>query len=284
MRRAAWLLLGIALPSVGAAEESREPRPYWRTSVFRRAVTDQKYLFVSWLPSEARNPRFVVPLATAALVAGAADPSTASGLDIELARSLRERSTSRTHSAANAVTTLGNPGVLIAFVGIGYLSARHAGNDRFAATASLAAEAGLDAALWEFILKRAFARIRPDNPDEGRFFRYSASENNSMPSGHATGVFAVATVFAESYRDIRWVPWFAYGTAAAVALSRVSLGSHFPADVVAGGALGASLGRMVVSRSRGVDGAMPETQRAWRLVPLVDAEREGIGVAWVWER
>ena len=284
MRWAAVLVLGFALPAVGAAEGSREARPYWRTNLFRRAVTDQKFLFVSWLPSEFRDPRFVVPMATAAMVAVAADPARSSGLDFDLARSIQDRSEGRGGSVASALTSAGNAAVIGAFLGIGYLSARHAGNDRFAAATSLAAEAGLDAALWEFLLKRTFARIRPNNADGGRFFQYSANENTSMPSGHAIGSFAVAAVFAETYRDTRWVPWVAYGTAAAISLSRVALGRHFPADVVAGGALGASLGRMVAARSRETDGAARKTRNAGRILPLFDPQRGGIGIAWAWER
>jgi len=56
-------------------------------------------------------------------------------------------------------------------------------------------------------------------------------------------------VFTCQFRDSRWVPWVAYGTAALVALSRVSLGRHFPTDILTGAILGDSVGRMVSHRS-----------------------------------
>jgi len=101
-------------------------------------------------------------------------------------------------------------------------------------------------------LKKFSRRTRPFNGGTGEFFVSDpppGQSNGSFPSGHASGVFAVATVFAHEFRDSRWVPWVAYGSAGLIALSRVSLGRHFPTDIVTGAILGNSIGRMVSHRS-----------------------------------
>jgi len=56
-------------------------------------------------------------------------------------------------------------------------------------------------------------------------------------------------VFSARYRDHRWVPWVAYGVATVVGFSRITLQSHFPSDVFAGGVLGGVIGHIVGTRS-----------------------------------
>lgn len=65
---------------------------------------------------------------------------------------------------------------------------------------------------------------------------------NSMPSGHAHTVFAVATTLAFLYR--RWVLLF-FALATLTGLSRVYVGAHYPSDVIAGACIGVS-GAVVV--------------------------------------
>lgn len=61
---------------------------------------------------------------------------------------------------------------------------------------------------------------------------------HAMPSGHALTAFTVATLLSLSgvgSRQLRFCLWL---VAAAVALSRVVVGAHWPGDVLAGAALG----------------------------------------------
>ncbi|ATV80198.1 Membrane-associated phospholipid phosphatase [Corynebacterium pseudotuberculosis] len=63
--------------------------------------------------------------------------------------------------------------------------------------------------------------------------------NPSFPSGHATTAFAAATILALLCR--RWWVVTAWIMAAAVALSRLVRGVHWPSDVLAGALLGAGV-------------------------------------------
>lgn len=66
----------------------------------------------------------------------------------------------------------------------------------------------------------------------------------SFPSNHAGNVFAGASVLAWYFKRRRH---YFYAFAAFVALSRVSLGVHFPSDVVVGAVIGFSIGVFVRS-------------------------------------
>ena len=123
-------------------------------------------------------------------------------------------------------------------------------------TALLAGEAVADAEIVTTVLKDATKRVRPAGfPAQGNlndsWFESSGSllrGNGSFPSGHTIAAFSVATVIARRYGNHRWVPYAAYGMAALVGFSRLSLSAHFMSDVLMGGALGYSISRFTVLR------------------------------------
>ena len=90
-------------------------------------------------------------------------------------------------------------------------------------------------------LKQVAGRERPDALGALVDLPPSAS----FPSGHASGAFAVATV-VWLLAGRRWGA-VALAVAVAIACSRVWLGVHYPSDVVAGAALGALCGWLVVA-------------------------------------
>jgi len=124
-------------------------------------------------------------------------------------------------------------------------------------TSLLAGEAVADGEILATVIKNVTRRLRPaDIPPNGDFseswFRSHGTVTGgrgSFPSGHAIAAFSVATVFADRYREHRWVPWVAYGLAGLVGFSRITLQSHFPSDVFAGATLGYVISHYVVLRN-----------------------------------
>jgi hypothetical protein len=117
-------------------------------------------------------------------------------------------------------------------------------------TSILAGVAYADSAVVDLAIKSVTRRERPsdvrlEGPFNDTFFSGGKSpfKGSSFPSGHAAGVFSVATVIATRYRNHRWVPWASYAFATAISFSRVTTLSHFPSDVFLGAALGYTITR-----------------------------------------
>ncbi len=226
-------------------------RPYWRKNLLKRVLGDQVYLLTSWWPRELTKVRFVLPV-TLAAVAASRTGSDPQAWDRRTSRWIHRHSTGWIHDVSTFLSKVGESRYAFLLLGSTYAGSRWSGNERLERSASLSAEALLNTSIYVGLVKNATRRTRPVNGGSGEFFVSDpppGQSNRSFPSGHATGVFAVAAVFAHEFRDKRWVPWAAYGTASLIALSRVSLGRHFPTDIVAGAVLGDSIGRMVSHRS-----------------------------------
>ncbi|MFQ5877019.1 MAG: phosphatase PAP2 family protein [Acidobacteriota bacterium] len=275
--RAAVLFVALTLAaSVRASARDPGDRPYWRRNLFKRFLLDQKFLVTRWWPGELRHRSFVFPLAlatAAATASGGAEP----GADYRLERSIQGWDDGK--GVARGLSLLGEGKTAAVLVGGAYLVARWRRDERLARSASLTAEALLNVGLWSVAMKRLTRRTRPVADGQGDFFVDRAEpgqSTNSFPSGHAMGAFAAATVFAQEYRDKRWVSWVAYGTAGLIGASRVSLGRHFPSDVVVGAMLGRSIGRMVSARQQEAAGRIAD-----RFRPVIDPVSGGYGLAYV---
>lgn len=132
-----------------------------------------------------------------------------------------------------------------------YIIGRTSGHPYAEKTALFAGESVADSIVIYGVINAVSRRLRPsDIPPQGpfsdTFFRNKSIVDSSFPSGHTIAAFAVATVIARRYRNHRWVPWVVYGVAGAIGFSRVTLQSHFPADVFLGAALGYSISRFDV--------------------------------------
>jgi len=120
-------------------------------------------------------------------------------------------------------------------------------------TALLSGEAYADSAIVDLAIKAVTRRKRPSDVRPGQSFNdtffsggKSPFRGSSFPSGHAAGVFSVATVVASRYQHHRWIPMLAYGFASVISFSRVTTSSHFPSDVFLGAALGYTISRYQV--------------------------------------
>ena len=113
----------------------------------------------------------------------------------------------------------------------------------------LALESFVLASAFVQIPKRLIGRHRPDSGQDVSPYDFGGPlQGKSMPSGHTTAVFAVASVIANQYSNTRLVPIVSYTIAAAAGLSRVYDHRHWLSDTVAGAAIGIAVGNLVSNR------------------------------------
>jgi hypothetical protein len=157
----------------------------------------------------------------------------------------------------NKVLTSSVSGGLIAVVPAGFYAVSLLRHDSYGqGTSLLAGEAVANDAVLMIVLKAITQRARPSEfPPSGAYNdTFFATHNSffgngtSFPSGHAMMSFSVATVFAQRYKQHKWVPYVAYALATAISFSRVTTGAHFPSDVFFGAATGFAIARFDVLR------------------------------------
>ncbi len=95
------------------------------------------------------------------------------------------------------------------------------------------------------VMKLASGRTRPD-----------LSGSHSFPSGHSSGTACAAVILWDSYGPGAGIP--AAAVATFTMLSRVIIGKHYPSDVIAGAAIGISVGLAVAAAHE--DGASSSQQ------------------------
>ena len=101
------------------------------------------------------------------------------------------------------------------------------------------------------LAKLAIGREHPFEAERASFFKHGTS----MPSGHTSVVFEIATVFTRHTEGMPAVARVAvgvasYGIATAVAVQRVDTRAHWASDVVLGGISGAVIANTVVNRNQ----------------------------------
>lgn len=94
------------------------------------------------------------------------------------------------------------------------------------------------------LFKNVAARNRPVMyTDQAVSANTSSLNHRSMPSGHTSTAFAIATSYWLSQRHLdhpgpAWVRWALLAGATGVGVLRVAAAKHFPSDVVTGAAVG----------------------------------------------
>lgn len=223
-------------------------RPVSWTKLAPNIASDQKQIWT--FPAKLGQRKYWVPaVAIVGVTAGlvALDPKTAPYF---------RRSSS--FDGFNSVFTgkVTSVGMIVAPLSI-YAAGLIRKDSKMQSTALLAGEAIVNAEILTTAMKDIDRRLRPsDIAPNGDFSdswfrdnkRYLRS-NGSFPSGHTIAAFSIATVIARRYgKQHRWVPYVAYGGAALVGFSRMTLSAHFPSDVFMGAALGYSISRFTVLR------------------------------------
>jgi len=113
------------------------------------------------------------------------------------------------------------------------------------------------------IIKPWVGRLRPSHAiTDSIHLLVSKGGKYGFVSNHAANSFGMATVFSYFYRKYRY--WF-FGLATLVAFSRISVGVHYPGDVIGGALFGYFVAWIILT--------------LWVLVKMRELKR---GRTWVW--
>lgn len=117
----------------------------------------------------------------------------------------------------------------------------------------------LASVLTDHVAKPYFNRSRPfERYTDARVYGYKPT-TRSFPSGHAATAIAGACALARLAPEARSIFWV---FAVLIAFSRVYLGVHYPADVLAGALLGLAIGKFVVGGTEWRFNAIPHRNDA----------------------
>lgn len=94
----------------------------------------------------------------------------------------------------------------------------------------------------EILLKNFFKRPRPQFDLAQAFITFDFVHSYSFPSGHAMIAFTMAYILGELGKFGKFGKWGLYLLAVLISFSRIYLGKHYPADVLAGAILGMLIG------------------------------------------
>jgi membrane-associated phospholipid phosphatase len=161
--------------------------------------------------------------------------------DKEIQEFVQENKTSVTEDISHLVEPFGSEiGFMIpvAGVAIGLLMK----DKKIQKTFLIGLAGNLAAGSLTHLLKRTFHRRRPKNTDDPYVFggaNLLSGNDLSMPSGHTTQAFALATFFAETYGNkSKAIPVLAYSVAALSGISRIHDNQHWASDVLVGAVIG----------------------------------------------
>ena len=171
--------------------------------------------------------------------------------DEGIRNSVMERRTLGEKHFFEHVTHFGDGIILGGFMAGFFAVGQFSGNDGLRKTAWLGVESYLAASVFSTALKLAIGRDRPGADKGNRSFHpfSTRSSQTSMPSGHATAVWSVATVIADRAEN-GFVDAACYGVAVLASLSRIYVDKHWASDILIGSAIGYFTAKKICALNR----------------------------------
>jgi len=214
-----------------------------KRNIFSRFGRDFKYIFTSPLRLGKSDvlPLSAIILGTCGLMA----------LDEDIRDSVQDSGSNSWDEIFSFSKQFGDGRVTLPIAGIFYLAGEIFHDEKSRDTGISALEAFIFSGIICQTLKVLAGRSRPYRGEgSGKF--YGPTFDNaklSLPSGHATVAFSLASVIASEY-DSFLVDISAYTIASLTALSRVYHDRHWTSDVALGAIIGTLVGRAVVYQNK----------------------------------
>lgn len=130
--------------------------------------------------------------------------------------------------------------------------------------------AGLASQMVTELFKRGFGRQRPIAGEGPYAF---GTDGKSFFSGHSSGAWSMATVFAEVYKDHKYIPYVAYSLAALTSYGRLHDRKHYLSDVFYGAVAGHLMAKLIMRIHKRDDSA-----GGFEIYPSYDIETGSVNV------
>jgi membrane-associated phospholipid phosphatase len=248
------------LPDLHVATDSVFNKPKW---LLASMLEDQGKLWTSPIRIEKTDLLLWIPVLTTTIVSIIYDE------EIYSAIKNFQNNQDWVSKISPIITRGGDNTSLLTVSGLFYLIGVISGNEKAEQTGLIAAQTWFHAGFIVKVGKLFSGRQRPSYQDgKDIWYGFPASLNkykgeprpkyDAFPSGHTIEAFALATVIAKQYSEIKIVPVISYSLATGVGLSRITEDTHWLSDVIMGAALGYGIGRYM---------ARERKDTRWILIP-----------------
>jgi len=214
-----------------------------KRSIFSRLPKDSKYIFTSPLRLGKSDvlPLSAILLSTCGLMF----------LDKDIRCSLQDSKSESWDEIFAFSKQFGDGRASLSIAGIFYLGGKIFNDEKSQETAISALESFIISGLICTSLKVLAGRSRPYREEgSGKFYGPTFDNSKlSLPSGHATVAFSLASVIASEYDNVI-IDISAYTIASLAAFSRIYQDKHWTSDVVLGAIIGTLVGRAIVYQNK----------------------------------
>jgi len=260
-----WLSILLSIFVLSSFSQGGRVFASEKRNIFSRFGRDFKYIFTSPLRLGKSDvlPLSAILLGTCGLMV----------LDEDIRDSVQDSGSNSWDEIFSFSKQFGDGRVTLPIAGIFYLAGRIFHDEKSQDAGISALESFIFSGLICSSFKFLAGRSRPYREEgSGKFYGPTFDNSKlSLPSGHATVAFSLASVIAAEY-DILLVDISAYTIAGLTAASRVYHDKHWTSDVALGAIIGTLVGRAVVYQNK------KENEEKTGISPWAAVTERGIAV------